>query len=132
MNKQILDQENKNPAIIHVEPREAVKELLTKLKDVYAELALIDSQIPQDVKDNIQSLEDKAKAIKEEIKELVSFEVQESIKTNDGQAIYKKGSKRIIYDSKLLDAIQDKTIREAIEPARKETQVKGSVQIEVY
>lgn len=131
MSKQILEP-TENQAIIHVEPKEAVKERLKMLKDVYAEIALIDSQIPQDIKDNMQSLEDKAKAIQAEIKDLVSFEVQESIKTEDGEAIYRKGHKLVTYNGKALDSITDDKVRKEIEKYRKETETKGSARIEVY
>lgn len=132
MSKQILDQENKNPAIIHVEPREAVKELLTKLKEANDLKKLLKDGLDQEILESIEMCDDKIEIIQKEIKELVSFEVQETIKTSDGQAIYRKGNKRITYDSKMLDFIEDKIIRTAIDPARKETQVKGSVTVEVY
>jgi len=67
-----------------------------------------------------------------EIKDLVSFEIQETIKTDNGVAEYRKGHKLITYNSKALDAISDKKVRDVIENHRKETQTKGSVKVVIY
>lgn len=133
MSKQILEQsENNNPAIIHVEPEQAVKELLTSLKALESTKQEIKDKLEQDLLEQLELCEDRIAATEKEIKEIVSFEIQDTIKTEDGQAVYRKGNIRVSYNKDILDAIQDNKIREAIEPARKEIKTKGSVKIEIY
>lgn len=117
---------------------EIVKTLLAKMKKKKIEKDLEVGSMELQLRDLQEDLHIKSlpfdQAINEMKEEIIKLmpDIARTIKTNDGQAGYRKGSKRISYDAKALDAIKDLDISLAIQPFRKETEVKPSVSIDIY
>jgi len=125
------------PEIIYAN-EEAVKILLAKMRKIKLERDVIVGSLElqlQELKDelHIMSLpfDQMTEAIEMEIKDLMP-EIAKTVKTEHGAALYRKGSLRISYDAKALDACPDEYVRNTILPYRKETPVKPSISIEVY
>lgn len=117
---------------------ETVKTLLNKLKKLKLEKDVAVGSLElnlQELKDEIHQksmpFDQQATAIEAEIKSIMPG-IARTIKTEYGAANYRKGSIRVSYDSKALDACIDEYVRNAILPYRKETPVSPSVSIEVY
>lgn len=123
---------------IVLSPQEEIKALLLRLKLLKAKKDIICSPLMQEFIELQEKLNEKqqpfnaeAGEIEQRIKELIKS-VGETIKTENGQASYKKGSVRVTYDRKGLDAIEDIKIRDTIDRYRKTTESEPSIKVEVY
>lgn len=129
--------EEPEPEIIHA-GAEAIKILLAKLKRIKAErnvaVGSLELQL-QELQDELHQksfgFDHMTEVIEAEIRDLMP-EIAKTVKTENGAALYRKGSLRVSYDSKALDACPDEYVKLAILPYRKETPVKPSISIEVY
>lgn len=115
-----------------------VKFLLSKLRLVKAarnvELGYLELQL-QELQDKIHQnslpFDIQSETIELEIKRLMPA-INKTIKTEHGAALWRKGSTRVSYDTKALDACADEYVRTTILPYRKVTPVSPSMSIEVY
>ena len=128
MSGQILENKQE-PAVVIIPSKQAIKEMLADLKTLKNRKD--DLLLP--INDELEEIEDKKKRICDEITILMQ-DLQETIKTDDGAAIYKLMPKpREVYDTKALDAINDKTIREVLDSCKKLTkQGEPKVNFEIY
>jgi len=131
------EEQEKEPEIIYA-GAEAIKFLLAKLKRIKAERNVAVGSLELQLQELQAELHQKASlfdhmtlVIEKEIKTLMP-EIAKTVKTENGAALYRKGSLRISYDAKALDACNDEHVKFAILPYRKETVVKPSVSVEVY
>ena len=130
-------EQEKEPEIIYA-GAEAIKIMLAKLKRIKAErnaaVGSIELQL-QEIQDELYQktspFDHMTLIIEEEIKDLMPA-IAKTVKTENGAALYRKGSLRISYDSNALDACTDEYVKLAIMPFRKETPIKPSISIEVY
>jgi len=129
--------QEKEPEIIYA-GAEAIKFLLAKLKRIKAERNVAVGSLELQLQEIQDELHQKASpfdhmtlVIEEEIKTLMP-EIAKTVKTENGAALYRKGSLRVSYDAKALDACNDEHVKFAILPFRKETTVKPSITVEVY
>ncbi len=131
------EKKEQEPEIIYA-GEETVKVLLAKLRKIKVEknvaVGSLELQL-QEIQDELHlksmPFDHTTHAIEEEIKMLMPA-IAKTVKTENGAASYRKGSLRISYDSKALDACNDEYVKETILPFRKETPVKPSISIEVY
>ena len=131
------EEQEKEPEIIYA-GEETVKVLLAKLRRIKLEKDFAVGSLElhlQEIKDDIHSkalpFDQQSEAIETEIRTIMPA-IARTLKTENGAALYRKGSLRISYDSKALDACNDEYVKLAILPYRKETSVKPSISIEVY
>ncbi len=116
----------------------SVKTLLAKLKRIKAQKDQALGGLVQNMMDTQEELRQKsapfdqeAEKIEAEIKDLMQH-VQKTVKTENGAASYRRGSLRVSYDAKQLDAIVNKLVQEHIAPFRIETITASSVSVVVY
>ncbi len=116
----------------------SVKVLLEKLKRNKAAKDQAVGGLVQNLMDTQEELRQKAapfdheaEKLEAEIKELMPA-IAHTIKTENGAASYRKGSVRVTYSAKELDAIPNKAVWEYIQPYRKESTVAASTNIEIY
>jgi len=135
--KEETQEKEKEPEIIYA-GAEAIKFLLAKLRRIKAERNVAVGSLELQLQELQAELHQKASpfdhmtlVIEEEIKTLMP-EIAKTVKTENGAALYRKGSLRISYDAKALDACNDEHVKFAILPYRKETITKPSISIEVY
>jgi len=130
-------QEEQEPEIIYA-GEETVKVLLAKLRKIKVEknvaVGSLELQL-QELKDEMHQkslpFDQMTEVIEAEIMDIMPA-IAKTVKTENGAALYRKGSLRVSYDSKALDACSDEYVKNTILPFRKETPVKPSVSIEVY
>ena len=135
--KTIEIQKKEEPEVIYA-GAEAIKILLAKMRKIKVQrdvaVGSIELQL-QELKDELHQkslpFDQMAEVIETEIKDLMPA-IARTVKTENGAALYRKGSLRVSYDSKALDACPDEYVRNTILPYRKETSVKPSISIEVY
>lgn len=131
MAGQILkeNQETKESAVIVVPPKQAVKEMLDKLKKLKEQKD--DLLLP--IQDELTDIEDKAKKLTDEII-FTMQEVKETVSTDNARATWKPMPKpREFYDVKALNAINDADIREVLDRCKKMTvQGEAKVKIELF
>jgi len=131
------EEQEKEPEIIYA-GAEAIKILLAKLKKIKAErnvaVGSLELQL-QEIQDELHQktfgFDHMTLVIEAEIRDLMP-EIAKTVKTENGAALYRKGSLRVSYDAKALDACNDEHVKFAILPFRKETSVKPSITVEVY
>ena len=131
------EEQEKEPEIIYA-GAEAIKILLAKLKKIKAErnvaVGSLELQL-QEIQDELHQktfgFDHMTLVIEAEIRDLMP-EIAKTVKTENGAALYRKGSLRVSYDAKALDAITEPYVQGLILPFRKETAVKPSISIEVY
>ena len=129
--------EEQEPEVIYA-GEEAVKFLLAKMRKIKVQrdvaVGSLELQM-QELKDELHQkslpFDQMTEAIETEVKELMP-EIAKTVKTENGAALYRKGSLRVSYDAKALDACNDEHVKFAILPFRKETSVKPSITVEVY
>ena len=132
-----IEIQKEEPEVIYA-GEEAIKIMLAKLRKIKVQrdvaVGSIELQL-QELKDELHQkslpFDQMAEVIETEIKDLMPA-IARTVKTENGAALYRKGSLRVSYDSKALDACNDEYIKLAILPYRKETSVKPSISIEVY
>jgi len=130
-------QEERETEIIYA-GEETIKVLLAKLRKIkvvrnvaVGSLELQLQEIQDELNQKSLPFDNMMQAIEKEINDLMPA-IARTIKTEHGAASYRKGSLRVSYDSKALDACNDEYVKLAILPYRKETPVKPSISIEVY
>jgi len=132
-----IEIQKEEPEVIYA-GAEAIKILLAKMRKIKVQrdvaVGSIELQL-QELKDELHQkslpFDQMAEVIETEIKDLMPA-IARTVKTENGAALYRKGSLRVSYDSKALDACPDEYVRNTILPYRKETSVKPSISIEVY
>lgn len=132
MQELILEEkqaQKEEPAVTIVPPKQAVKELLVKLK----ELKIRKDDLLFPINDELEEIEEKKKQICDEITVCMQ-EVRDTVRTNDGAAIWKLMPKpHYMYDKKALDGITNEKIREVLDACKKMTQQgEPKVKIELF
>ncbi|MFH1769099.1 MAG: hypothetical protein ABH833_00335 [Parcubacteria group bacterium] len=88
-------------------------------------------ELRDEILNKASTFDHESEVIEAEIKELMPA-IARTIKTEHGSAKWRKGSVRISYDTKALDACIDEYVKATILPYRKETQIAPGISIEVY
>lgn len=135
----IIEEKKQGVEIIYTKEEDAVKALLSKLKRIKVEKDVAIGSLflhLQELQDEIHvralPFDHESEKLEAEIIALMSA-IARTIKTENGMVSYRKGSVRISYDPKALDACTDEYVKAAILPYRKETQVAPSIgKPEVY
>jgi len=115
-----------------------IKNLLAELRKIKAEkdiacgsLIIQLAEIQEELRRAGLPFDWKSEKIEASIKDMLPA-VGHTIKTEYGSANFRKGSVRVSYDYKALDACPDEYVKQAILPYRKETLVSSSISIEVF
>lgn len=124
------EEQEKEPEMIYA-GEEAIKIMLAKLKKIKAERNVAVGSLELQLQELQSPFDHMTLVIEAEIKNLMPA-IAETIKTENGAALYRKGSLRVSYDAKALDACNDEYVKLAILPYRKETPVKPSISVEIY
>lgn len=122
-------EQKEEPAVTIIPPKQAVVEMLIELK----KLKNRKDELLFPINDELEEIEEKKEQICNEITACMQ-ELQNTVRTDDGAAIWKLMPKpREIYDTKALDAITDKEIREVLDACKKMTQQgEPIVKFEIY
>lgn len=136
MQNQILEnQEKQEPAIIVVPPKQAIKELLTKLK----ELKNRQDELLIPIKDELEEIEIKDKQLRDEITSIMRGANKDNITIphvtiSDGAVIWKNPvTPHQFYKKEKLDAITDPEIKKILDECKEwSKQGEPKVNVEVY
>ena len=121
--------EQTEPEVVESNPKQDIKELISELKLLKSKK----DSLFEPINEELFEIEEKKKQICDTIIELMQS-VQDTIKTNDGAAIYKQmPNPHEMYDKKALDSISDKGIREILDRCKKmSVQGEPKVVFEIY
>ena len=108
-----------------------LQRIKTKKELAVGSLKLQIQELEEELEQVSRPFDHQSKVIEDDIKTMM-LSIGHTIKTERGAANWRKGSTRVTYDYKALDAISDDIIQDVICQFRKETKVEPSVSIEVY
>lgn len=133
-----VEYEKEAEELIYTKEEDAVKALLSKLKKIKVEkdvaigsLLLQLQELQDEIHIRALPYDHESEKYEAEITALMPA-IARTIKTDAGAANWRKGSVRVSYDYRALDAINDEYVKQVVLPFRKQTEVAANVSVEVY